>query len=228
MSEPQTSINTVCANTPLAPASGSEFRIIYKNRYPVQQKRADGMWGCRGCGSPIPKGRESWCSNACYAQFDTSSVVRAVWERDRGVCCTCGIDTEKIVNRLNRSIHRDREVNHHEARFKRGHFFNRERYDRARVIWTKWRKKHNAALRNRCARLKTAGFPPSPQYPWQSARKWWEADHIVPYSEGGLTVLENMRTLCVPCHKQRTKKWHRDRVEAKDPTPRLNLDTPNA
>jgi HNH endonuclease len=53
---------------------------------------------------------------------------------------------------------------------------------------------------------------------------WWEAhqrwsrekpvvnyDHIIPFSEGGLTVLENMRTLCEPCHKARTKKWHKER-----------------
>ena len=38
-------------------------------------------------------------------------------------------------------------------------------------------------------------------------RKWWEADHIVPVSEGGgLCGLENYRTLCVPCHKRETAK----------------------
>jgi 5-methylcytosine-specific restriction endonuclease McrA len=26
-----------------------------------------------------------------------------------------------------------------------------------------------------------------------------------------MTVLENMRTLCEPCHKQRTKDWHGQR-----------------
>lgn len=34
-----------------------------------------------------------------------------------------------------------------------------------------------------------------------------EYDHIIPFSEGGLTVLENMRTLCSPCHNQRTREW---------------------
>ncbi|MFQ5569158.1 MAG: HNH endonuclease [Rhodothermales bacterium] len=33
----------------------------------------------------------------------------------------------------------------------------------------------------------------------------WEADHIVPVIEGGGgTGLENLQTLCVPCHKQKT------------------------
>ena len=36
-------------------------------------------------------------------------------------------------------------------------------------------------------------------------------DHVIPFSEGGATVIENMRTLCEPCHKARTKQWHKDR-----------------
>lgn len=38
-----------------------------------------------------------------------------------------------------------------------------------------------------------------------------EYDHIIPFSEGGLTILENIRTLCSPCHKKRTREWHADR-----------------
>jgi 5-methylcytosine-specific restriction protein A len=32
-------------------------------------------------------------------------------------------------------------------------------------------------------------------------KTWWEADHILPVVEGGDSTLENMRTLCVPCHR---------------------------
>jgi 5-methylcytosine-specific restriction protein A len=32
-------------------------------------------------------------------------------------------------------------------------------------------------------------------------KSWWEADHILPVVEGGDSTLENMRTLCVPCHR---------------------------
>lgn len=42
-----------------------------------------------------------------------------------------------------------------------------------------------------------------------------EYDHIIPFSEGGLTVLENMRTLCSVCHKARTAKWHKERAIAR-------------
>lgn len=32
----------------------------------------------------------------------------------------------------------------------------------------------------------------------------WEADHIIPVIMGGENTLENLRTLCVPCHKKDT------------------------
>lgn len=51
---------------------------------------------------------------------------------------------------------------------------------------------------------------------WRKARPCVEIDHIVPFSEGGHTVLENMRTLCTACHKQRTKEWLKAKKEAKN------------
>lgn len=38
-----------------------------------------------------------------------------------------------------------------------------------------------------------------------------EYDHIVPFSEGGLTVIENMRTLCHDCHLKVTLEWRKQR-----------------
>jgi 5-methylcytosine-specific restriction protein A len=32
-------------------------------------------------------------------------------------------------------------------------------------------------------------------------KSWWEADHIQPVVEGGDSNLENLRTLCVICHR---------------------------
>ena len=46
---------------------------------------------------------------------------------------------------------------------------------------------------------------------WRKAKVTEEYDHIVPFSEGGPTVLENMRTLCQKCHKERTKAWRAER-----------------
>lgn len=43
-------------------------------------------------------------------------------------------------------------------------------------------------------------------WPDTLGRDWWEADHIKARRDGGLDVLENLRTLCVPCHKDRTRQ----------------------
>lgn len=35
-------------------------------------------------------------------------------------------------------------------------------------------------------------------------KSWWEADHILPVVEGGDSALDNIRTLCIPCHRAAT------------------------
>jgi 5-methylcytosine-specific restriction endonuclease McrA len=55
---------------------------------------------------------------------------------------------------------------------------------------------------------------------WKDFKEWshWrrlepkvEYDHIIPFCEGGLTVLENMRTLCVQCHRKVTREFRKRR-----------------
>lgn len=128
---------------------GVSYTIRYnRSRFPERQRREDGSWGCRGCGSPIPKGRQAWCSDLCVQKFHPLYVIDAVKKRDKGICNACGFDTSE---------------------------------------W--WKIDHRRA----------------------------EYDHIIPFSEGGLTVLENMRTLCAPCHRERTKAWHGERAAARRP-----------
>ncbi len=51
-------------------------------------------------------------------------------------------------------------------------------------------------------------------------RSLWEADHIVPRVEGGSDLgLDNLRILCVPCHKIETKKLAARRAEQKRNAP---------
>lgn len=38
-----------------------------------------------------------------------------------------------------------------------------------------------------------------------------EYDHIIPFSEGGKTVLENIQCLCRECHKKKTAEWRRSK-----------------
>jgi 5-methylcytosine-specific restriction protein A len=37
-------------------------------------------------------------------------------------------------------------------------------------------------------------------------KSWWEADHILPVVEGGDSNLDNIRTLCIACHRAVTKE----------------------
>ncbi|MCP4566069.1 MAG: HNH endonuclease [FCB group bacterium] len=37
----------------------------------------------------------------------------------------------------------------------------------------------------------------------------WEMDHIKPLVMGGSSDMENLRTLCVPCHKKETAELNR-------------------
>jgi len=48
---------------------------------------------------------------------------------------------------------------------------------------------------------------------YNPSRSYWEADHILEVVRGGEFSLENMQTLCVPCHKQKTAKLARERAQ---------------
>jgi 5-methylcytosine-specific restriction protein A len=45
-----------------------------------------------------------------------------------------------------------------------------------------------------------------------TARTRWEVDHIVPVADGGGAEMENLRLLCVTCHKRVTAEWRRSRA----------------
>ncbi|HYR27302.1 MAG TPA: HNH endonuclease signature motif containing protein [Thermoanaerobaculia bacterium] len=45
-------------------------------------------------------------------------------------------------------------------------------------------------------------------------KSWWEADHILPVVEGGDSNLDNLRTLCIPCHREATKSLRERRKRA--------------
>lgn len=74
----------------------------------------------------------------------------------------------------------------------------------------------HAAAEDRQRELRALGWP------HDISRSWWEADHIKPVVEGGGQCgLENLRTLCVPCHKRATAELAarraQERKRAKQP-----------
>ncbi len=57
---------------------------------------------------------------------------------------------------------------------------------------------------------------------WYKSGDGWQADHIVPVSEGGgLCGLDNYRTLCLGCHKKATAELVARLAEKRNPKPLL-------
>jgi len=55
---------------------------------------------CRWCAGEVPKRRWTFCSDACVHEWklrsDPGYLREKVFERDRGVCAACGLDTEAL------------------------------------------------------------------------------------------------------------------------------------
>lgn len=125
-------------------------------------KGPDGRNLCRWCNLEVPKGRRTFCSPYCVEQWRLRTspgyLRERTFERDRGVCALCGIDTEAALHKLKRSRGRNRQA--------------------LLAIWG----------------LKRL---------WR--RSLWDADHVVPVAEGGGECdLDNIRTLCLNCHREAT------------------------
>lgn len=180
---------------------------------------------CGWCGTTeIPTGRRSWCSQECVDAYrmvaDPNFIREKVFERDRGVCAICGCDsneeyrkareTRKDVARL-----ADRLINEYRFRMvwdeARGRMvFARDEDCRGTAFYAECRKFRDYILEK---------YAPNANRWTMGRRTGWDADHIVPVIEGGGECdLENIRTLCHPCHKLETAKLaarraKRNRVE---------------
>src|SRR4051794_25196836 len=66
----------------------------------VRRKRGDRPAVCRWCGGAVPPKRFTFCSPVCVHEWklrtDPGYLREKVFERDRGVCALCGLDTEQI------------------------------------------------------------------------------------------------------------------------------------
>ena len=61
---------------------------------------------CRWCRSEVPKGRRTFCSDACVHEWklrtDPGYLREQVFARDRGVCAQCGVDTVALRRDMRR------------------------------------------------------------------------------------------------------------------------------
>lgn len=152
----------------------------YNEDFPAT-KDADGRHLCRWCHQPTPKGRTSFCCDACKDEVlircRPSHAAFLVHRRDHGVCAACGIDTERLVELVRRRLG----------------------FHRAKGPIAYWMDRGGDA--NRFMELLDQHG-----WPLDCSRVWWEADHIVPVAEGGGQCgLKGYRTLCIRCHRAETR-----------------------
>jgi len=160
---------------------------------PPRQQDAKGRWLCRWCGKPCPKGRFSWCSGGCYAEFlvrfSAANVRYYVFERDQGVCAKCGINTEWLENQ-------------------------------ARRIYRVARRMRGLDIRGLGAQW---GPWPVGAWGSVSTSLWEADHIVPVVEGGGCCGLDNYQTLCVPCHKAETAALAARRARARDPQMELAL-----
>jgi 5-methylcytosine-specific restriction endonuclease McrA len=72
----------------------------------VLEKGQNGRALCRWCSLEVPPRRFTFCSDWCVHEWrlrtDPGYLRRQVFERDRGVCARCGLDTAAEWRRIHR------------------------------------------------------------------------------------------------------------------------------
>ena len=189
--------------TPLDISELAFVRTIGADNLRKTLARAKGT--CTWCGEPVPRGRRTWCSQACIDHFrecwDPEYIRRRAYKRDRGVCCLCGHDTKYWLRYRGRMKsgygYRDDLLSGHRD----------QKYPYAERVNRRSRKNHRRFQRYRAAWHKTLVH-----------LMHWEADHIVPVIRGGAMLgMKNIRTVCVRCHQALTARLAGERAAERRP-----------
>jgi 5-methylcytosine-specific restriction protein A len=161
-------------------------------------KGPNGRALCRYCQKEVPIGRRSFCSEDCVHEWKVRSqppyARECVAARDHGVCAVCGLDTERLVRENKAAYQEFRENYWRDNRFGQWYEFNQaSRFWLEQVSgrkgWPKGTTLHSAL---------------------------WHMDHIQPVVEGGGSCgLDNLRTLCLPCHLDVTRELRGRLAQAK-------------
>ena len=158
---------------------------------------------CRGCGEPIDKAvhpRAKTWHPACAERWREQQPQVQRWrleDRDHGVCAACGVRTEDRRQRCLGAAY------WHEVRLL-DYIPSPDRY---RTPWgrlTTWTAIQRGLLRHDLPRT---------VFKHLARTTGWEADHRVPLWAGGANDLTNLQTLCIPCHRDKTRAEARERAD---------------
>lgn len=147
--------------------------------YPNKKDPTDGRKLCAWCETRLPFRKQRYCSRECldeiWIRTNPGHARSKVYDRDQGVCANCGTDTQRF-KKLLREWPR---VSYH---------FKSKALDALAEQF---------ALAGISTRRKIGSY--------SRFGHTWEMNHITPVADGGgLCGLENLETLCLPCHRKET------------------------
>jgi len=135
--------------------------------------------------------RLSFCSDKCVDEWrirsSPSYVRHKLYNRDHAICAECGVDCRALVGELEAL---DDYYQYHKFKCGWGYGYADNIRQNIRLM----------------ERLKELCIPVH-RYIHRRHEGIWDADHIKPVIEGGGECsLQNMRTLCLACHRHETTK----------------------
>ena len=145
---------------------------------------------CRFCFTETDGKLKTFCSSQCLHEHklrsDSSYLRKCVERRDRGVCNHCKFDTKVLMAKAIDLVKKKK-------RWTWGGL--KKELD---VLFAKYR--YPLLPETRPANLKRLA-----RFVYRTGI-YWHADHILAVKNGGGECsLKNMQTLCVPCHKDKTR-----------------------
>jgi 5-methylcytosine-specific restriction endonuclease McrA len=173
----------------------------------------NGRKSCRWCKGVVRPPKKNWCGNPrCVIEWtmrtDPQVLRRVVFDRDRGVCAECGLDTNDLdLGRLTYQLYAAERIGIEGDR---------------REGWRKWTPRVEVVTEGGVGR-------PLPAWHWRrlhaGAVAWrasnkvkvdepaWQVDHRRPVADGGDWFgMDNLVSLCVPCHRDKTRRENRERA----------------
>lgn len=161
---------------------------LKERRKAAGERGPEGRPLCLWCLKEVPPRCSVWCSNICtetfYSLTDWNTLKNLAAKRDQGICVNCKLDCAGL------------ERERHTLYSKSYGGYGDTQEDRFKAL---------AALKAFDEKLVSErGFLKG-----EARFSLYQIDHIIPLAEGGSNHVDNLRTLCIPCHKRETKAMHR-------------------